>query len=282
MRRSPALFRLCLVLIAWWIGASAAYAAPAVKISFPGPDGITLTGWLYTPEGTGPHPAVVALHGCGGLLNKEGLPSSRHEDWGRRLSADGFVVLFPDSFTPRGLGSQCKVDQRLARAAHERTADALAALTYLAGRGDVKTSAVTLLGWSNGGSTVLSTVEPRHAPVTGPDFAKAVAFYPGCKGPSETGHWKTRMPLLILMGESDNWTPAAPCHAIADTAKAAGETVDIITYPGTYHDFDMPDMPLHQRSGLAYSAAGDGVAMAGTNPAARADAIRRVPPYLAR
>ncbi|MEU8658441.1 S9 family peptidase [Actinoplanes philippinensis] len=46
---------------------SAEPAAPAairpVLRSFPAHDGLTLTGWLFTPRTPGPHPAVVWLHG---------------------------------------------------------------------------------------------------------------------------------------------------------------------------------------------------------------------------
>jgi dienelactone hydrolase len=64
-------------------------------------------------------------------------------------------------------------------------------------------------------------------------------------------------------------------------AKAAGELVDIVTYPGAYHDFDHPSLKVHTQDGLAFTASGTGVAHTGTNPAARADALVRVPAFLA-
>lgn len=262
--------------------ASSAGANPA-RVTFPGKDGVTLQGFLYTPAGPGPFPAVVALHGCSGLTDKDGQPSERHADWGNRLAAQGFVVLFPDSYGSRNLGPQCKVSDRDISPAKQRPQDAKSALAYLATRPDVKANAVTLLGWSNGGSTTLYAVEPRRAPKAGePDFAKAIAFYPGCRDPLETGKWASRIPLLILIGEADDWTAAAPCHDLATAAKAAGEDVQIVGYPGAYHDFDHPDLPVHTVSGLAFASSGTGVAHTGTNPAARADALTRVPAYLAR
>jgi dienelactone hydrolase len=75
----------------------------------------------------------------------------------------------------------------------------------------------------------------------------------------------------------DDWTPAPPCQALA---AAAGSDVVLQLYPGAYHDFDHPGLSLHRRSGLAYSADGDGIAHTGTDPAARADAISRVPAFL--
>jgi dienelactone hydrolase len=275
--------------IASFIGGllASAFAFPASsatrpqQITFSGAQGLTLQGWLYAQPQSGQQPAVVAMHGCSGLV-ENGKPSERHEDWGQRLSGLGFVVLFPDSFTSRSLGPQCKVSDREVSPSRERTDDAKAALSYLGTLSNVKQQAISLMGWSNGGSTVLYAVEPRHAPHSGADFAKAVAFYPGCRVPLESGTWKTRMQLLILIGAADDWTAAQPCADLVAAAKANGANADIVTYPTAYHDFDHPNLPVHTIDGLAFTASGTGSVHTGTNPAARADAIKRVPAYLAR
>jgi dienelactone hydrolase len=90
------------------------------------------------------------------------------------------------------------------------------------------------------------------------------------------------MPLLVLIGADDDWTPAAPCADLAAKAKAQGEKVDIVVYPQAYHDFDHPDLPAHTVDGLAFTANGSSSAHTGTNPAARADAIKRVADFLSR
>ncbi len=258
------------------------FAVPlrAEPVSFPGDD-VSLKGEIIKPDGPGPFPAVVAMHGCGGLYNKHGGLSKRHQDWAERLAQAGFIVLFPDSFGSRGLEQQCRTGRREARASHERIGDALAAGAYLQTRSDVKPDAITLLGWSNGGSTVLFTLREAARMKTEP-FTKAVAFYPGCRTPFERGNWHAKIPLLVLIGEADDWTPAEPCRQLVSTADAAGEPVSIVTYPGAYHDFDHPDLAVHVRRGLAFTGSGSGVAHTGTNPAARADAISRVMSYLAR
>ncbi len=86
-------------LCAFLFALASADAAGPEKIAFPGEDGVTLQGWLYAPTATGRHPAVVALHGCSGLNDKDGAPSARHADWGQRLSAMGYIVL---TASPRG------------------------------------------------------------------------------------------------------------------------------------------------------------------------------------
>ncbi|SFU43266.1 Dienelactone hydrolase [Methylobacterium sp. 174MFSha1.1] len=251
--------------------------AEPVAVTLPGPGGIALQGRLYRPTGAGPFPAVVALHGCGGLYDRAGALTGRHADWGERLAAQGFLVLFPDSFGSRGLGPQCRISRREIRPGRERVADAEAAGAWLRGRPDVRPDAVSLLGWSNGGSTVLAAVRAgRPTP-----FARAVAFYPGCRTALERG-WRDRTPLLILVGGADDWTGAEPCRALAEEARVRGEPVEITVYPGAVHDFDAPDSAVRERRGLAYTVNRDGVAHTGTDPAARADALARVPAYLAR
>ncbi|MGE3247888.1 MAG: dienelactone hydrolase family protein [Beijerinckiaceae bacterium] len=248
-------------------------------VRFAGADG-PLQGVLYRPAEAGPFPAVIALHGCGGLNLK---PGGRELDWAQRLAGAGFTVLFPDSFRSRGLGSQCRVRKRAVRAGKERIADAHSALAYLQTRTDIKAGSITLLGWSNGGATVINSVPRRRRPDgLRYDFAAAIGFYPGCRAAERRKQWDTRIRLLILTGLADDWTPPGPCMALAKRAKAAGDRIEIVLYPGAYHDFDHPDMPLRTRKGRAYSAEGSGLVHQGTDPAARADAIARVMRFLPR
>jgi dienelactone hydrolase len=270
---------LALIVAASVMVAGTVRVEAAETVTFPG-SGVTLTGVLYRPDGGGPFPAVVALHGCGGVNGRSGSLSARHSDWADRLVAAGFIVLFPESFGSRGAtGQQCTTRDRVTRPSRERVGDANAARAFLQARADVKADAVSLLGWSNGGSTVLYTVA-AGAPADGkPDFAKAVAFYPGCRVPLERGNWHARLPLLILIGEADDWTAAEPCRQLA---KTGGASVSLVTYQGAYHDFDSPTGRLRERRGLAFTADKSGVAHQGTDPKARADAIARVPAFLAR
>ena len=78
---------------------------------------------------------------------------------------------------------------------------------------------------------------------------------------------------MILMGENDDWTPAAPCHEL--TARFPGQ-ITMFAYPGAYHDFDLPDNPVRLRTGVGLT----GIVHVGTNEPARQDALRRVPGWL--
>jgi dienelactone hydrolase len=250
-------------------------AVAAESVQFPSGEG-TLRGELYKPAGNGLFPTVVALHGCGGLTARSGKTRRIYRDWGERLSAAGYAVLFPDSFGSRGLGSQCTTRKRQVRPRRERTQDAYAARRWLQAQPWAKRDQVYLMGWSNGGSTTLWTVRrPGQIDANLPDFRAAVAFYPGCRQPANAG-WSARIPTLILIGAADDWTPPDACEAMIANARGRSAKVDIKLYPSAYHGFDQPNMPVRERAGLAFTAGGAGHAHIGTNEAARADAIKQV------
>jgi dienelactone hydrolase len=243
-------------------------------------------GYLFKPPGQSPFPAVVALHGCSGLFTREGRFQKRDWDWAKRLQRLGYVVLFPDSLTPRGIDEICtKKDIGGSMPFQERPRDAYGALTWLQSQPFVRKDRIGLLGWSNGGSTVLSAINARsRARPAGLayDFRVAVAFYPGCRSTERNPHWATSIPLTILMGEADDWTPASLCTSLVSRVSREGAPVEIVTYPEAHHGFDAPDQPLRVRGGLAHTARRDGKATIGTNPAARADAVDRVQGILSR
>ena len=242
----------------------------------------TLKAVLFKPQGAGPFPAIVALHGCLGLGRRAETIVPHLREWGERLSAAGFVAIFPDSFGSRGVGNQCRVRERRARASRERVDDANTARRWLQQQSYVIRGRVSLIGWSSGGVALLWTVRPRAQPRDGtPDFRSAVALYPGCGRLVQTA-WSTRIPTLILIGTADDWTPARSCQQMVAGARGRTARASIVTYPGAFHDFDHANLPVRQLRGMAFSADGSGRVHIGTDPKARADAIKRVPQWLAR
>ena len=244
-------------------------------------DGMKLKGLLYRPEGNGPFPAVVALHNCDGLAGRRTPFGRRYRDWGERLVAAGFVVLFPDSFGSRNLGPQCNAGQRTIRSGRERVVDADAARHWLQQQAYVAPDRISLIGWANGGVAVLWTIRPRAGKKDDkPDFRSAVAFYPGCRRLRDTA-WSARMPTLILIGAKDDWVQPGACEQMVAGARGRTAKATITVYPGAYHDFDHPDLPLQQRNGVLVNGSAGRVHV-GTDRAAREDALKRVTEWLAR
>lgn len=247
--------RILLILSLLWN----VIAIAGERISFPGP-GVTLSAILYHPAGKGPFPAIVGLHGCGGFDGPAGAPKLRDSDWAERLAKQGYIVVLPDSFGSRAVGAQCGQNPKV-RPDIERTADTLAAKKYLQGRSDVIADKISLLGWSNGGSTVLYAINSK---IKGgyPDFYRSIAFYPNCRALAKAGSYRPRTPLLILIGNQDPYMSVPACQAIVQQAKAAHQQADMIVYSGVGHAFDSPEMKPE------------------ANQKARADVLKRVPNFL--
>mgnify|MGYP000665068008 CR=1 FL=1 len=96
---------------------------------------------------------------------------------------------------------------------------------------------LALLGWSNGGSTVLSATNLNHSEVASsvvrPRFS--VAFYPGCATEARRGY-RPVSDTLVLVGLADDWTPTAPCQALVSDDLGAGVRVE--AFDGAHHGFD--------------------------------------------
>lgn len=217
-------------------------------------DPLKLSGTFNKPPGDGPFPAIVLLHGCGGIQPK------RDHRWAERLSGWGYVTLQVDSFRPRGISNVCtysgndSIDM-----VEKRVNDAYDAKTYLAGLPFVDRERIAVMGWSHGGMTTLQALyKDKAAP-----FRAAVAFYPSCRRILRG----LNAPLLILIGEADDWTPADRC--VSMMPKEKGSSVTLKVYPGAFHGFDT--------AGANSSVRGrGGMHRIQYNPEAEADSILRV------
>ncbi len=132
------------------------------------------------------------------------------------------------------------------------------------------------MGWSHGGSATLATLGNAPEEPTG-RFRAAIAFYPSCR---PIRPWRSKTPTLILIGEADDWTPSAPCQALADRQQRAGLDVTQVTYPGAYHGFDNP-LPGPDKRRVPDALGGRGAATQ-YNPAAADDSLVRVRDFLAK
>ena len=224
--------------------------------------------WFPAPRAPGP--AVLMLHGCGGPNNATGQLSARMRDYATWLNELGFHALVLDSLTPRGERELCtqRVGTRRVTMANRRL-DALAGVAWLAQRPDVSPGRIGLLGWSNGGSSVLAATNRKHPEVRDAAVkpAFAIAFYPGCEAELKRGY-EASAALLLLVGQADDWTPAEPCQRLA--AQASGRAVAIETYADAFHGFDS-NAPVRLRRDVPNGAyPGQGVHVGGN-----AEALQR-------
>ena len=101
--------------------------------------------------------------------------------------------------------------------------DAFGALLYLQSRPDVRADRVAAIGWSQGGVYAMAVINgpsldrarqrgvamPTIGSTTG-GFAAGIGVYPG--GCFSLVNEQVVRPLLVLIGEADDWTPATKCR----------------------------------------------------------------------
>ncbi|MDP2330459.1 MAG: dienelactone hydrolase family protein [Reyranella sp.] len=261
--------------------AAAAAPLPAphqVDIPF---SGGALHAQLYKPDGDGPFPVVIALHGCGGLAGLSGPVQRRYLDWAEPLLKSGSAVLLPDSYGSRELGPQCRVKERRVHARRERVADIKASRQWLQQQPWTARDRISLMGWAEGASALLWAVRPQSPTrKVEPDFRSAIAFYPDCRISSGLG-WSARVPTLLLIGARDDISSPPACRQMVDGARGRSALARIVVYPGALHDFDRANLPP-QAIGAAADPALPERGHFGADPAARADSVRRVKEWLAR
>jgi dienelactone hydrolase len=266
-------------LAAFAMGPAGAASPPAPQqVEIPASGG-TLHAQLFRPEGSGPFPTIIALHGCGGLNGQSDQVQPRYRDWAEQLLRSGYAVLLPDSYGSRELGPQCRAKERRVLARRERVADIVASRQWLLQQPWVAADRISLIGWANGASAVLWAVRPQLAQKTEPDFRSAVAFYPDCRISSGLG-WSARVPTLLLIGAGDDVSSPSACRQMVDGARGRSALARIVVYPHAVHDFDRANVPLHAVAATDAGAPEQG--HVGGDPDARADAQKRVAEWLAR
>ena len=204
--------------------------------------GDMIEGYLAKPEGDGPFPAVVHLHGCAGL-GPAFKADPANDRWVSQLVEWGYVVLVVDSFSTRHVREACTPASFFAFSRSPvltRELDAFGALGFLSPLAYVDRNRVAMLGFSMGGWTTLGAASARSVELfvnpAGLKFKAAVAFYPVCSVIDGI----MDIPTLILTGASDDWTPARDCERMIDRRAGAGAPVELVVYPGAHHGFDAP------------------------------------------
>ncbi len=258
---------------------------------------VPIDAWLFRPPADGADrqrfPAVIALHGCGGMYtNDRKRPdalSARNREMAAVLVAEGYVVLFPDSLRSRGIEELCTLPNgRRPVTVDDRRRDVLGALAYLQQRPDVVADRVAVVGWSHGGATVLAVSNRNDAQVAAwqrqqprqPYLRAAAAFYPGCAASERMRNgYALALPLALYIGAADDWTPAAPCERLAAKLAAEGGDVAITVYPGAYHGFDGVAAERRRLDVPGGVHPGQGVTVAG-DPQARVDSRARLLAFL--
>jgi dienelactone hydrolase len=172
-------------------------------------------------------PGVLVLHGCEGYSRAYAGVA----DW---LASRGYVAVAIDSLAPSGSHSACSDP---ATGARVEAADARAALAWMRTQPFIDPNRMAIVGYSMGALATLDVMDTAPGTTLPAGLQVAVTYYPPCSGRVAAN---VGVPLRILDGDADDWTPAPACQALADGAASAGKVVTITTYPDAKHAFNFP------------------------------------------
>jgi len=185
---------------------------------------------LKLPNGDGPFPLVI---GVAGSLDW----GSHHLEYLKMFRSIGIATLELQSFSSRGVkstvGSQVEVTTSM------MILDAYKALDKLSVHPKISKDHIAIIGWSLGGGVALFSgwlplvekINPQNK------FAAHLSIYPPCIAQPKNPIFSDS-PMHILIGELDNWVPAAACEELTQQARVAGSNIGLTVFPNSHHSFD--------------------------------------------
>lgn len=219
----------------------------ATQLSFFSP----LTMAIYRPASTGPFPALVVVHTCGGLR-------AEIRDWTKVALERGYVVFVIDSLSPRGVSALNGCNPATWVPPSRGAKDAFQAREHLRKFAFVDQDRVALIGFSWGAMVGLYVSSSAIASqLSSSRYGAVVAFYPICYFPGagqfqavEWLHADIDRPLLVLMGDQDNEAPPAGCVPRLEKLAQKGAPVEWHLFPATTHCWDCSSLHNFSKTGL--------------------------------
>lgn len=202
-------------------------------------------GFLILPRGTtGKVPAMVVMHGIGGLYTRDGKRRA-YWDYAAELARDGIAAVLVDTHGARGLGVTSQTSN-VDVSVYSFVSDAFAAADMLRTHPLIDAERIGIMGFSKGGLTTLLSTDRRLVTAfsaTGTPFKLHIAIYPGCQTfpqkPQPTG-----APVRMLLGEKDNFTGISGCAEIQQKLAPQGVDIRSTIYKGAYHGWDEAVQPF--------------------------------------
>ena len=190
-----------------------------------------ISGQLHLPSGPGPFPAVVILHGN---FHPDEL-EPWFEDLIPQMIKAEIAIFVVDSFTGRGIPGTTRNPAILSRAA--RLVDAFMALRFLASLPEIDEEKIGISGYASGGTIAMISSDTRIIDAgiaRGRGFAAHLPVYPDCQPQFRTLKF-SESPMLFLVGELDDYTPAQYCFDYVERMNEEGFNANIKSYINAYH-----------------------------------------------
>ncbi len=175
----------------------------------------------YEPDTRGKHPALILLHGSGGVL----FPGLDLRKRARNLAAQGYAVYLPHFFNRTGhfMVRPSQVHENLPT--WTRTVEDC--VTFVSAQPNVDAKRIGLLGHSLGGYLSLSTAA----------VDRRIKVVVEASGALDAQGINRMPPTLILHGAKDRIVPVDKAEKLEAILKRAGATYQKHIYPDEPHLF---------------------------------------------
>lgn len=237
---------------------------PAHPLTATAPDGYPVHGWLVLPDGDGPHPTLLVVHGGPHAAYTPAL-----FDEAQVYAGAGYAVVMGN---PRGSAGYGQAHGRsvIGALGTVDVDDVLALLDAATARPDCDASRVGVMGGSYGG--FMTSWLCSHAPdrFTAAISERAVNAWDSFAGSSDIGfyfarayvgddrdsHWRTSplayaeqidVPLLIIHSEHDWRCPIEQGQRLFVALKQRDAEVEMLLFPGEGHELSRSGRPRHRR-----------------------------------
>ncbi|CAA9273746.1 MAG: Acylamino-acid-releasing enzyme [uncultured Arthrobacter sp.] len=243
---------------------SATTVSPAVEETFPAPDGAQVHGWVLLPEGEGPHPVLLNIHG--GPFSQYGWG---YFDEAQVYARAGYAVLMCN---PRGSAGYGQEHGRAIKEAMG-TLDLQDVLAFLEGAlgkyAAMDGSRVGIMGGSYGGYLTAWTISQDHR-FTAAIVERGYLDPPSFVGSSDIGWFfsdeytgtdpeKVRSqnpfaqigsvdtPTFVIHSEEDLRCPVEQAQRYYTALKKQGVPTELLLFPGENHELSRSGTPWHRR-----------------------------------
>ena len=209
------------------IVAASAFATDGKPVTYKSGDE-TVQGILYTPEGKGPFPALVAIHEWWGL-------NDWVKDQSSKLADQGYVTLAIDLYRGKVAKTPDEAHEIMRGVPEDRAKrDLHAAVEFLKSQPDVKRDRIGSIGWCMGGGYALDVALQE------PDLAATVINY-GHLATDPEALKKIHASILGLFGAQDRGITPDDVKKFGAALDQLGKKIDIKIYDNAGHAFENPN-----------------------------------------
>jgi carboxymethylenebutenolidase len=194
----------------------------------------TVSGFLVTPSGKGPFPAIIVIQEWWGLNDQ--IKSKAKE-----LAKEGYVTLAVDLYRGKVTKNPDEAHELLRGLPEDRALrDLLSAVSYLKTSPSVKKDKIGSIGWCMGGGYSLSLA------IDSPGI-KACAIYYGRLITDKSQLQKINGSVIGFFGAEDRGIPSSSVKAFEEDMKELGKDVSVFIYKGAGHAFANEEKPSYNQ-----------------------------------